>query len=120
MKEQPKDTEQTREQLLRQIEQLARRAIFGTASETYRTCGNPGCCCHGSGPKHGPHMYVSYRGNAGKTTGYYVPKAGQEETRAGIEAWTQLQAHLRELALLNKERILQTARRKKRTSATGS
>lgn len=120
MKEQPQKTQQHRQQLLRQIEQLARRAIFGTASETYRTCGNPGCCCHGRGPKHGPHLYISYRGSAGKTTGYYVPKTVQEQARQGIEAWARLQEHLRELALLNKERIVQTARRKKLTSATSS
>jgi hypothetical protein len=27
-------------------------------------------------------MYLSHRGDAGKTTGYYVPKAAQEEIRA--------------------------------------
>jgi hypothetical protein len=52
-------------------------AIFGTSSETYRTCGHPGCHCHGAGPKHGPHLQVSYRGEQGKTTGYYVPKGGR-------------------------------------------
>ncbi len=31
-----------RRQLLREIERLAQVAIFGTLSETYRTCGHPG------------------------------------------------------------------------------
>src|SRR5262245_26801145 len=109
-----------REQLLRQIDQLARRALFGTISETYRTCGTPGCCCHSDGPKHGPHLYVSYRGDKGKTTGYYVPQAIQAQVRESIEAWNQLQSHLRRLAELNKERLMETHRRKKRTFATGS
>jgi len=35
------NTKQTREALLRQISRLARRSLFGTLSETYRTCGRP-------------------------------------------------------------------------------
>src|SRR5437879_10177905 len=51
----------TRDALLRRLSQLARRALFGTLSETYRTCGRPGCRCQ-QGQKHGPHLYVSFRG----------------------------------------------------------
>ena len=99
-----------RRKLLREIHRLAGTAIFGTLSESYRTCGHTGCHCQGSGPKHGPHLQVSYRGAEGKTTGYYVPKAAQEATREGIAAWQKLQEDLRELAELNKERTLQWAR----------
>jgi hypothetical protein len=102
-------TEQ-RQVLLRKIERLAKRAIFGAPSETYRTCGRPTCRCHGPGPKHGPHLYMSYRGEHGKTTGYYVPKAAEPGIREGIEAWKQLQQELRALAELNKEAILFKAR----------
>ena len=119
MKQPPQDPE-AREQLLREIEQLARRALFGTISETYRTCGTPGCRCHRRGPKHGPHLYVSYQGQKGKTTGYYVPKVIQAEVRASIEAWSQLQDRLRHLAQMNRERLFAMAPRKKRTFATGS
>jgi len=99
-----------RDQLLDQIAHLADEAIFGTLSETYRTCGNPGCRCHGPGPKHGPHLYVSFRGSAGKTAGYYVPVAAQEQIRRGVAAWQTLQERLRELAELNKERALDAAK----------
>ncbi len=99
-----------RRKLLRQIHRLAGMAIFGTLSESYRTCGHPGCHCQGSGPKHGPHLHMSYRGPEGKTTGYYVPKAAQQTTRKGVAAWQRLQGHLRELAELNQKRILQQAR----------
>jgi hypothetical protein len=112
--------EQQRPELLRDIEQLARRALVGTISETYRTCGTPGCRCHHGGPKHGPHLYVSYRGPKGKTTGYYVPKSIHEEVRSGIEAWAQLQDRLRQIAQLNRERLATKTRRKKATFATGS
>ncbi len=103
----------TRQRLLEQIEQLARHAIHGTLSESYRTCGNPRCRCHAQGPKHGPHLYISYRGERGKTTGYYVPKAAESEVRRGVEAWSQLQTQLRPLSALNKERVFEANRVKK-------
>ena len=101
-----------REQLLADIEHLARDAIHGSLSESYRTCGNPGCRCHHGGPKHGPHLYISYRGTSGKTTGYYVPKAAETRIRTGVQAWGRLQERLHQLAALNKERAL-AARAKK-------
>src|ERR1700756_629095 len=93
-------------ELLRQIRQLAQAAIYGSLSETYRRCGNPGCRCHHGGPKHGPHLYLSYLGNTGKTTGYYVPQNAAAQIRHGVDAWSELQERLRELAALNKERII--------------
>ena len=118
---QPTDTgQQQRQQTLQQIVQLARKALLGTISETYRTCGTAGCNCHHGGPKHGPHCYVSYRGDKGKTTGYYVPKDLLADVRQGIDAWGQLQDQLRKLAQSNRERLVETTKSKKPTFATGS
>ena len=99
-----------RRKLLNEIRSLADIAVFGTLSETYRTCGRAGCHCQSGGPKHGPHLYISYRGEQGKTTGYYVPQAAAPATREGVAAWQNLQVCLRELAELNKERNLRNAR----------
>jgi hypothetical protein len=99
-----------RRRLLSRIERLAEVAIFGTLSETYRTCGRVGCHCQSGGPKHGPHLQISYRSEKGKTTGYYVPKEAETTTREGVAAWQELQSCLRELAEMNKERNLQRAR----------
>jgi hypothetical protein len=49
----------TRLRLLSQIKQLAQTAIYGSLSESFRRCGNPGCRCHHGGPKHGPHLNIS-------------------------------------------------------------
>ena len=103
----PADPQQ---KLLQQVLRLAEVAIFGTLSESYRTCGRQACRCYGDGPKHGPHLHISYRGTEGKTTGYYVPQGAEEATREGVAAWQKLQACLRELAELNKERNLRRAR----------
>src|SRR5438445_11901777 len=94
----------TRDALLRRLSQLARRALFGTLSETYRTCGRPGCRCQ-QGQKHGPHLYVSFRGPSGTTTGYYVPQALAEGMRGGVAVWQALQARLRQRAEENGVRL---------------
>ena len=105
------DARARRRTLLREIARLANVAVFGTLSETYRTCGRPGCQCHQrGGAKHGPHLNVSYRGANGKTTGYYVPTGAEDATRHGVAAWQRLQTYLRELAELNTERNLRNAR----------
>jgi len=92
-----------RDTKLERLLELAPSMLFGSASETYRTCGNPRCRCHGEGPKHGPHMYVNYKGKTGRTTGYYVPVAFQERVRSGLAAWREFQALAKEVAHLNKE-----------------
>ena len=106
----PRESSQQRSKLLNKIQRLAEVAVFGTLSETHRTCGRAGCHCQGDGPKHGPHLNVSYRGEKGKTTGYYVPQAAAEATRQGVAAWQELQERLRELAELNRKRNLRRAR----------
>ncbi len=109
-------TKRTRETLLRRLPQLARRALFGTLSETYRTCGRPGCRCH-QGHKHGPHLYVSFRGADGTTAGYYVPQSLAQPMREGVAAWQELQGLLRQLAELNRQRLWarKAARRPRRS-----
>jgi hypothetical protein len=112
MKAQANAQPDRRSELLVEIGRLAEVAIFGTLSETYRRCGSVGCHCQGLGPKHGPHLNVSYRdARAGKTRGYYVPEAARPEIRAGVAAWQTLQERLRELAELTKEDILLRARK---------
>ncbi len=101
--------------LRRELDGLARQMIFGTLSERYHTCGQAGCRCHHEGPKHGPHLQVSYRGPARKTTGYSVPQALAEPVRAGIAAWQRFLVAARELADLNRDALwVQEQRRARR------
>ena len=48
-------------------------------------------------------MYVVYRGETRKTTGYYVPKAFHKRVTTGLAAWKQFQEMARQIAQLNKE-----------------
>jgi Family of unknown function (DUF6788) len=68
---------------------LANKMLFGTLSETFRTCGKPECVCH-KGQRHGPYLHVSYR-ESGRTRGYYVPAAREQQVREGIAAWQRFQ-----------------------------
>ena len=105
----PRESAQRRK-LLREIADLADLAVFGTLSETYRTCGHPTCRCHGPGPKHGPHLHVSFRGTNGKTSGYYVPAAAQQDVRRGVEAWRAIQDRLKAIAEENRQEIIERAK----------
>lgn len=100
-------------ELVKHVAELAGQVIFGSLSEMYRTCGTPGCRCHTTGPKHGPQLQVVYKGESGKTTGYYVPIAAQADIRRGVAAWREIQEAIRELAKLNRDGILERARSQK-------
>ena len=95
--------EKQRDRCLAKLHELAPKMLIGSVSETYRTCGTPGCRCHTTGPKHGPHLYVSYRGEHGRTTGYYVRKALQKTVLDGLAAWKEFHELAKRMAQLNKE-----------------
>jgi hypothetical protein len=95
--------EQRRERAIKRLRELAPQILFGSSSQTYRTCGNPNCRCHSSGPKHGPHLYVNYKGEDGRTTGYYVPQVLHERVQRGLAAWREFHALGKEIAALNRE-----------------
>ena len=98
--------------LLRRLNRLAPRVVFGTLAETYRRCGRPGCHC-ADGPKHGPHLSLSFRGPDGRTQAFYVPQALQAEIRAGVAAWQEVQQMVRVLGDLHREQLW-AARRPRR------
>jgi hypothetical protein len=93
----------SRTALQRELRQLSRRMVFGTLSETRRTCGQPTCRCQRGSPKNGPHLQISCRGDAGKTTGEHVPAAIAEQVRDGVPAWQRFQVVAREVTDLNRE-----------------
>jgi len=95
--------EQRRDKAIKRLLELAPQMLFGSSSQTYRTCGNAACRCHSSGPKHGPHVYVNYKGEDGRTTGYYVPQPLQQRVQDGLAAWREFYAVSKEIAELNRQ-----------------
>lgn len=97
-----KSVRQLRKEAIVRLRELATKMLIGSLSETYRTCGQPTCRCHTTGPRHGPHLYVSYKVD-GKSTGYYVPEPLHHQVREGVAAWKEHQALSKEIAQLNRE-----------------
>ena len=94
---------QRRDKAIRRLLELAPQMLLGSSSQTYRTCGNASCRCHRSGPKHGPHVYVNYQGEDGRTTGYYVPQTLHERVPGGLAAWREFYALSKAIAELNRQ-----------------
>ena len=93
---------------LTKLHGLADRAILGALSRTYRTCGKPAChCMRQEDEKHGPHLYLSFRGVEGRTTGFYVPQRFEAAVREGLLAWTELQRTLRRGVSVGERRRVQ-------------
>jgi hypothetical protein len=85
------------------LSELAGKMLFGSLSETFRTCGKPECVCH-KGQRHGPYLHVSYR-ESGRTRGYYVPAAVEQQVREGMAAWQQFQKLALQMAEDNRVRL---------------
>ncbi|HEX2481609.1 MAG TPA: DUF6788 family protein [Methylomirabilota bacterium] len=94
----------SRAALRRRLHQLAPDIVFGTLAETYRRCGRAGCHC-ADGPKHGPHLSLSFRGPDGRTHAVYVPQALQAAVRAGVAAWHDVQQIVRALGDLHRRQL---------------
>ncbi len=62
---------------------------------------------------------MSFRGESGKTTGYYVPKALEGKVREGVAAWKQLKGVLGELAERNRQRLWGQGKRRRDGSSEG-
>ena len=95
--------EQRRDKTIKRLLELAPQMLFGSSSQTYRTCGNATCRCHSSGPKHGPHVYVNYKAEDGRTTGYYVPQPLHQRVQGGLAAWREFYAVSKAIAELNRQ-----------------
>ena len=108
--------EHQRERFIREIEKLAHRPYWEASQKPIAGVVIQSADAIPAGPKHGPHVYVSYRDPAGKTTGYYVPEAAHAAVRNGIEAWNRIQVCLRELGLANKERLIPSKSKARRAA----
>lgn len=114
----PATPQQRREKAIKRLLELAPEMLFGSSSQTYRTCGNANCRCHSTGPKHGPHVYVNYKAEDGRNAGYYVPQPLQQRVQEGLAAWREFYAVSKEIAEINREMLAADlpARKKRKRS----
>lgn len=91
--------------LLPKLTQLARVMVQAGLSETTRQCGNPRCACYRDpAQRHGPHLYLTYRGE-GKSRSLYVPAEHAAEARQAHAAWAEFWEISCTLAARNRERL---------------
>ena len=91
--------------LLRKLVELARLMVQGGLSETRRRCGNKGCGCYRDpARRHGPHLYLTYRGQ-GKNRSLYVPAEHAAQARQAHAAWVEFWRVSGSLAALNREEL---------------
>ena len=91
--------------LLRELEAIAPKLLFGTLSTTYRTCGKASCACRTDpSRRHGPYTHVSYRAD-GQTRSYNVSAELKEQVSEGIGAWQRLQEIAHEIAEHNRREL---------------
>jgi len=100
--------------LLKQLQALAQDAIQGTLVEVMMRCGTRTCGCHKDpNRRHGPHLYLKFRGASGKSTSMYVPRRKEREIRKAVEAWSQMWEAMVELSHRNREALRKQLRQDK-------
>ena len=81
--------------------------LQGSLSVTTRTCGRANCRCH-RGERHGPHTYLTFRTETGRSSSLYVPAAERKRFEQGVAAWDRLWTLATQLSQLNREQIAHT------------
>jgi hypothetical protein len=72
--------------------------------ERFSVCGKNNCHCHHGGPKHGPFYYLTQCLGVGKVAKFLLKtQAQQQQAKAGVAHYRQLQEQLEELSQINTE-----------------
>jgi hypothetical protein len=105
-----------KDDLIQELEQVAKSMVQGTLSESTRQCGDPSCACaHDPASRHGPHLYFRYN-TEGKARSVYVPPEQSEAIRSAHNAWRQFQELSAEISAGNREQLLRSLERDKQVS----
>lgn len=94
---------------------LAERAIQGSLVELMLRCGTPSCGCHQDPTRrHGPHLYLKFRDENGRSTSLYIPRQSEREIRAAVQDWSRLWETIVRLSHRNRHAFKQRLRRRRR------
>jgi hypothetical protein len=95
------------------LQALAGHAIQGTLVELMLRCGTPSCGCHQDpARRHGPHLYLKFRDEKGRSTSLYIPRESEREIRAAVLAWSRLWQTIVRLSHRNRRALKQRLRRR--------
>lgn len=96
----------SKSRLLRRIETLTESAVPGTLVEVMLRCGKASCGCSTDPERrHGPHLYLKFRDENGRSTSLYIPRSYERDVRRGAEAWSKLQQAVRDLGQVNRQAL---------------
>lgn len=97
------------------IQSLAEGAIQGTLVELMLRCGTRSCGCHQDPTRrHGPHLYLKYRDESGRSTSLYIPRESEREIRAAVQAWSRVWETIVRRSHRNRHAFKQRLRRRRR------
>lgn len=92
---------QRRRRLAGQLPDVA-EVLPGALASQERRCGKPGCRC-ARGELHGPYLYLSLPGPAGRSRLLYVPATMAEVVARRVETTARVEAVLAQIAAINAE-----------------
>ena len=100
---------------LKRLQVLAGRALQGTLVEVMLRCGKPSCGCQKDpARRHGPHLYLKFRNEKGRSTGLYIPRSHEREVRQAVEAWSLMWESMVESSHENREALRQRLGRRRK------
>jgi hypothetical protein len=103
------------ERLLSRLQELAAYAVQGSLVEVMVRCGKTSCACHDDpSRRHGPHLYLQFRGPKGRSTSRYIPRTHETQVRQAVDAWAEIGEVLLALGRDNREALVGQIRGKAR------
>lgn len=102
-------------QTLKRLQVLGERALQGTLVEVMLRCGKAACGCRKDpSRRHGPHLYLKFRDEKGRSTGLYIPRSHEREVRKAVQAWSLMWESMVELSHQNREGLRKRVGRRRK------
>lgn len=101
--------------LLQRLHTLGDNAVPGTLTEVMLRCGKASCGCRTDPDRrHGPHLYLKFQNEEGRSTSLYIPRSHEEEVRRGVEAWRRMRETVSELGNHNRKALAKRLRQRRK------
>ena len=101
--------------LLPQLQTLGESAVSGTLTEVMLRCGKQACGCRNDpSRRHGPHLYLKFRDEKGRSTSLYIPRSYEREVRQRVEAWSKMREAMFQLGHENRKALSKQLRQRRK------
>lgn len=101
--------------LLHSFQALAETAVPGTLVEVMLRCGKAACGCRTDPERrHGPHLYLKFRDEEGRSTSLYIPRSHEREVRKTVEAWSKMREAMNQLGHENRKALAKKLRQRRK------